>query len=812
MTNPIRSRIRSNDRGASLVLVLAISIVVSLVMAAMVYASMGNILYAQKLGTPEIANTDVDNALAAAVNQIRRSTYNDNITQNCAPFSMVGANGGGGASNVAVTCTSQAGTGDYGRVVSTAANKPARSILTLGTTETPGIDILGSSGLKVFGEGTGTAEKVASNSPITVAGPGTLAVSGGGTVWAKGTCTGTITPASPNCSAGNTAITDPGYPQPQPPDSYPLQYKTVCDDVDAIVTCNASGIPTGCTPGGVVKLLPGYYDNASALSSLMSQCSGRTIWFQGAPGGATYYFDFHNGETPATTATFPATPPTACATQTNPACWIIANTNLRIVAGGTTAPAAYPPPIPGSCPSPVNSTTNGGVNFVFGGRSELVISNGQLEICGQYSVSTSPIAIYGAPTGADAITNSTSMHATDWASPTGSAAATGCSGAPNVSFVTPLDASYLDGSTTTVATFTSGAPQRACLKNTLGLGPNAPTTIPAGSVLSNATLVVTHRESADQMLRARITPSATTATQIPPETGVPLCSATGTPTTVVTVPDEIGASLVTDTVDVTAQLFARVHDCGFSGSVTDYLVTRATNTSTATVDTIQLNMTFKAPGVRAQTQAITTQATGGTYLPAPGTAQSGPGTTVGFTFNANATGGPPVATANCVGAPPYPTGGDSTHCAFIKTSGTATTKFYSQGTVYTPNGALDLALTGTGVTKPIFPYGLIARKLAANITPTTSPLLGGFNGTSIVLPPDTLGAPNAPPTPVNVYLRAYQCVAGVTINTSTTIPTCSAVPATLAGTARVTYTYAAPPVVPVPGSRDVSAKDWNIAP
>jgi hypothetical protein len=89
----------------------------------------------------------------------------------------------------------------------------------------------------------------------------------------------------------------------------------------------------------------------------------------------TYYFNF------------PSTAPT----------WTVDTGSL---VGGTPASAlvaGQSPTIPGSCISPLTSTTvNQGVQFVFGGLSRMdVRGTARAELCGSYSATAPPVAVYG---------------------------------------------------------------------------------------------------------------------------------------------------------------------------------------------------------------------------------------------------------------------------------------------------------------------------------------------------------------------------------------------------------------------------------
>ncbi len=135
----------------------------------------------------------------------------------------------------------------------------------------------------------------------------------------------------------------------------------------------------------MLTFTPGLYDNAGDLNGITGPltvlCSKPILKF--TPG--VYYFDF---------------------SALNPT-WQISD---GFVVGGTPAttldsnidkhmPGACVSPIPPTNPAPAGWTppTGGqGVTFIFGGRSRIdVTNNGHLELCGNYSAGTPPIAIYG---------------------------------------------------------------------------------------------------------------------------------------------------------------------------------------------------------------------------------------------------------------------------------------------------------------------------------------------------------------------------------------------------------------------------------
>jgi hypothetical protein len=153
---------------------------------------------------------------------------------------------------------------------------------------------------------------------------------------------------------------DPGYPA-------------------SVSTRPATQTVPACTNGNhTVQMLPGTYTNAAALNAL-SGCDNNLIWF--TPG--TYYFEF---------------------SAANPI-WTIGSGDKGIqFVGGTPrgwvyagANARPTTPLPGSCKTPTDAVPNDGVQFIFGGLSQMRLSKGQIEVCAQPSLVQQQIAIFGLP-------------------------------------------------------------------------------------------------------------------------------------------------------------------------------------------------------------------------------------------------------------------------------------------------------------------------------------------------------------------------------------------------------------------------------
>lgn len=671
------------DRGASLVLALVLLMFTGLVIAAVMQLARTSL--DSSLTTSEQARLalDTDGALEASVNVTRRSDYDNNIGQSCSPLDLTGPNSG---VTLQVVCRPVPGTGEAGRVTVGAANRAPAALMSLGD------GAGGEVGINQAGAGLLVSGPVTSDSTI-VSGPGALTVTDG-LVTARGACTGTIT-VNPAPSCGT------GVPVPDPAVAEPAKYAQPDTGVTyrPVPTCPA-------TAGQTVEFEPGYYDDAVALTNLMSTCPGRTFWFKPGADGTVgnYYFDFRNGESPA----FPGDP-----------IWRITDTDpeFRAVAGTPRGwdPAAairQVPSIPGSCLSPTESATNGGVRFVFGGRSRIELTAGQMEICGQYYADRPPIAVYGAKTGLPATPSGPSPvwpTVFDYA---------GC--APGaIPFEPATDATYVDPQ---AAAAKLKKAQTGCL-NMSGFGQQV---LPPGSTLVNATLVVSHWEDKNEpaSIVARITPN-------PDRPGVvPLPDKTVTPFP----PGEVDPAGI-GLIDLTADLFAEVQQYGLTqygpmGANIRYSVTAPSGKAVdAYLDSAQLSLTWIPPGVRPLGTPLTTYATAGTHT--AGVAyQTGAGSSGATNYQASGT---KLSPGNCTSVTPYP-GGNA--CAVL--SATNDGPIFVQGTIYAPSAAVDVR--STGANRPVARWGVIARTLRLDLAAAAE-----YQGPLVM----------AAPTPLEVNYHAY---------------------------------------------------------
>lgn len=743
-----------DDSGTALILVLALLLFVGLVVAATLTYAQNSIGISTRLAVEVDTVYDVDGGLKASANQLRGSSFVDSgvvhgsgalagVVQPCPPITVAGPAAG---RDVAVTCQPEAGSGAIAPAV---LSRPAAALLATGTGA-----VSGEPGLVVAGAQS-VGGPVHSNTSI-VATAGSLTVNGA--VTAAAGCSGSISAGSTDC--GSAVVATPAVVLPT-----------------ATILPRAVPDPNTCSKaGGVVTFEPGYYDDAAALTRLMSdkECVRSTFWFPGAPGGAAYYFDFHNGE--------------GGGHPGGRHVWLVDDPAVRIVGGGTTAPgAAATVAIPGSCPSPLHRADNAGVVFVFGGDSQWQVDAGQVELCGpgDGAAGSAPVALVGAQTTISSGTGGSAGPDTEPAGPIanppgilkmalGSASSAGV--APPQ--VVPLGASaqaadavrewddvavsaQIDGNLVT----TGNVGQQAILTIS-GFDPAAAspaTVIPAGSVLTYANLYVRHREirvgkgarSPVAYIQATVTPNRAGAPQVGPVT-----AAGRTTQGINRSRSRPGSPYSIDTIDLlaTPALQEEVSAHGFTGaSVTWRVATKDKDVLVASVDSIQIAIGWEPPAVvRAQTELVKGE--------------------------------------NCVGLPTtrYPGNGA---CAMLSTSSAkGATRFHVQGMVHAPLAALDLR--HTGIIAPVVADGIVARHVTLGVTPQAAPAYAGL-------------ALNWA-RPLRVVLRAHTCpTGGCPAVVPGTAPVLAA-PWVLSGTATVQLDD--PGAVIRPYGRAVQVQTWSVDP
>jgi hypothetical protein len=694
----------ADDRGSTLIMVLFIVAVIGVGGAALLTFSETSIRTTIALRDQAGNAYNADGAGQVAINNLRTGygftspalfrndtaekcfgTTSTSGTLNLPDFYPATSSNGTARGSASVVCTADPATGVNGTAVRiTSANRPGQAIMTLGRNgREDGVNVRPLPGTP-FGVGT-----VRSNSNIRVA-SGTLQSTAA--VTAFGACVGAITPSA-SCRTG-TNLVDPGYAS------------------DATVVPAYQPVPASC-PGGVVTFLPGYYDNAKALTSLMTgngPCGGSTWWFK--PG--TYYFDFHNNTGDRDVYRGAVTASGSTADQ-----WGI--TRGRLVAGTPTdstgnviASPGASPTIPGSCQNPLSSTSAAGVQFIFGGDSQLALGGAaDAEICGTYNATRPPIGVFGVRTGTVTDTVLTG---------TGSTATAGLKMSPpapaqTTNFRNPTrikEQGERNGQSTWPKA--TAAPETSTIAVS-GYAPPAATPIPRGSIVKSATIRVRHSNSrryvaASDLLAVTFTPKGVAGSP-----AGPVITPAG-----LTYPNntrQVTDSLVVQAVGGTSAFANYVHDNGFTGADMSYAAT-LTHAGNENLDAMQIDIRYVIPAFRNQN--ITT------------------------------------ITSNCIRLPYR--GAAGTGCAVLSTSDLSpfTGAFYVQGTTYTPTAPVDLTLNNA--TQQVLPVGVISRALWLTQT-------GAFThpGPVIEIPVDTTGGNGAPV----VFLTVYVCPA-ITTSTCSTNP------------------------------------------
>ncbi|MER8185827.1 hypothetical protein [Kitasatospora sp. NPDC094015] len=245
---------------------------------------------------------------------------------------------------------------------STRATQPQDALRSLGQGADEGINVT-TPGLRVQGS-------VFSHANITTGGGASMVVTGD--VSAVGTCSG--------------AVSRTQLPPTQAPYAHDCADDTPPAPADAVVGADPDHTPPttavpvrrtvpGCPGAGawLVRLQPGYYDDARALTRLTGgDCPNVVVWLQ--PG--LYYFDF----------TFTSTA----------ALWTIGDPTVSVV-GGT--PAGWDPaaptrpavPVPGGC----DRTRPAGVEVMMGGGSRFQVDRGHVELCAPVTPDAQQVAVYG---------------------------------------------------------------------------------------------------------------------------------------------------------------------------------------------------------------------------------------------------------------------------------------------------------------------------------------------------------------------------------------------------------------------------------
>ncbi|HET9657480.1 MAG TPA: hypothetical protein VFP72_19165 [Kineosporiaceae bacterium] len=383
------------DRGASLLIALVFVTVTGLVVASLLGYVTSSVRSVKATDARVASSYDADGALQTALQDLNSSGYNNAAGDTaCASPRVYEAKNTdqSGNTKIQVVCSPASGTGAQSP---RPKNLPENALLTLSrATWEDGLSKGKNNVLKVTGP-------IASNSTITQA-SGTLCDAtpqppgsktncqeiyvDQGAVTAIGACdplpssgkgTAIYSTESVRCGTHATPAAAPGYVLPTASTAWTTAEKAFA--LQPVPQCPAKASTK------TVEFTPGYYNDAKKLNDLFKNCSPRAFLF---PHGF-YYFDFKNGEIPGLAAA-------AHVWDISSPVTVVAGTAQGWDPNATTTSA--PPAVPGACVSPLNSQSNGGSVFVFGGDSRLNLTAGSLEICAQYDATQPPLAVYGAPT------------------------------------------------------------------------------------------------------------------------------------------------------------------------------------------------------------------------------------------------------------------------------------------------------------------------------------------------------------------------------------------------------------------------------
>jgi hypothetical protein len=558
---------RRNDSGAALILVLIVITVASLGVAALLSFSDTSIRTTVALRSEGTSAYDADGAANAAINTLRRNAFNNDTSNATYPkcfgngatsdtLLLPSFYGTSGSASAAVKCSPDPTSGAAGGLVQiTGANKPGNAILTLGTNAGEhGIDIKALNNTTPFA----VHGSVVSDSNIVVTNGSLVSNTA---VTAHTGCSGTIV-SVPAAACSSPIVADPDY-------KFEPYYGTPANAVPPFRTVPAA-TSANC-PGKVMTFLPGYYDDAAALSSLMSgsssPCKDSVWWF--TPG--IYYFDFHNGgnQNPFLSGTDQ---------------WLIKNGQLLAgtpvnAAGAPLGAPSNPITVPGACQNPIKSQTATGVQFIFGGDSQFQISgSADAEICGTYRSPADgrpPIAVYGLKSGTVPVTPpvtnlaATAATSSDFAAPAAGTLTSGASAADS-----KYDTWTKNGTST----------QDGVLTLSSGFTPTP--LIPAGSIVTSAKLRIVYGTSPAVVSRSIV---------IRPTAGGPaITKIVSNAAQTAAVPQTI------DLNDTTATgLAASIRTNGFTGASMTYTSTMTT-AGVENIDAVLLDVSYIPPAFRAE--------------------------------------------------------------------------------------------------------------------------------------------------------------------------------------------------------------------
>ncbi|WP_405774139.1 hypothetical protein [Streptomyces sp. NBC_00859] len=339
-------RLRDDEQGATLILALAFVVVFSLVTVSVLsFAGTGLKAASVYVGQGK-RGYSADGATQLAIKNFSQGSP-------CADYTAPPING----QQMIVHCDPL-----NASPATTRATQPQDALRSLGQGTGDGINVT-THGLRVQGS-------VFSHSNVTAGDGASMTVSGD--VSAAGDCSRAVSqtqlpPAqapyvhdcandTPPAPADEAVGADPDYPPPA----------TAVPVRQTVPACPDSG-------SWLVRLRPGYYDDARALTHLTGgDCPGVVVWLQ--PG--IYYFDF----------TF--TGGTAVWTVDDPTVSVVGGTRAGWDPGASARPAI---PDPGGC----DRTRPEGVEVMMGGGSRFQVDRGHAELCAPVTPDAQQVAVYG---------------------------------------------------------------------------------------------------------------------------------------------------------------------------------------------------------------------------------------------------------------------------------------------------------------------------------------------------------------------------------------------------------------------------------
>ncbi|MEU3838681.1 hypothetical protein AB0E88_01375 [Streptomyces sp. NPDC028635] len=343
---PHPRRPRDDEQGATLILALAFVVVFSLVTVSLLSFAGTGLKAASVYADQGRRDYSADGATQLAISHFAQGNP-------CADYTAPPVDG----RRMIVHCDPL-----NASPVTTRATQPQNALRSLGRAAQDGIHVT-THGLRVQGSvfsrsdittGTGTSMVVAGD--VSAVGDCSRAVSQPQLPAAQAPYVRDCANDTPSAPADEVMGTDPDYAPP------------------ATAVPARQTVPACPGPGSwLVRLRPGYYDDARALSRLTGgDCPDAVVWLQ--PG--VYYFDF----------TF--TGGTAVWTVDDPTVSVVGGTQSGWDPGAPTRPAV---PDPGGC----DKTRPAGVEVMMGGGSQFRVDRGHVELCAPVTPDAQQMAVYG---------------------------------------------------------------------------------------------------------------------------------------------------------------------------------------------------------------------------------------------------------------------------------------------------------------------------------------------------------------------------------------------------------------------------------